>query len=91
MCLEQYLGNVNLKKKQNLLLVFRTSIDSCFAGPRLFLLVSGTGPPGYFEDCRIGSSLFNLRKDFNYMCHMNVEEWHKMLIYIFVPSEKFCT
>ena len=51
MCLEQYLGNVNLKKKQNLLVVFRTSIDSCFAGPTLFLLVSGTGPPGYFEDC----------------------------------------
>ena len=35
------------KKKQN----YRTSIDRCFAGPTLFLLVSGTGPPGYFEDC----------------------------------------
>ena len=31
------------------MLVFRTSIDRCFAGPTLFLLVSGTGPPGYFE------------------------------------------
>ena len=44
------------------MLVFRTSIDRCFAGPTLFLLVSGTGPPGYFEDwfifdrCRCSSA-----------------------------------
>ena len=30
---------------------FRTSIDSCFAGPTLFLPVSGFGPAGYFENC----------------------------------------
>ena len=30
---------------------FRTSKDSCFAGPTLFLPVSGFGPAGYFEDC----------------------------------------
>ena len=35
---------------KNWLLVFRTSLDSCFAGPVLFLLVLGTGPAGYFED-----------------------------------------
>ena len=39
-----------ISKNRNWLQVFRTSIDSCFAGPTLFLLVSGTGPAGYFED-----------------------------------------
>ena len=34
--------------------------------------------------CRIGRSLSFWRKDFNYLCHVNVEEW-----YVFVPSEKF--
>ena len=28
--------------------------------------------------CRIGRSLSYLRMDFNYLCHINVEEWHKM-------------
>ena len=32
--------------------------------------------------CRIGKSLSYLRKDFNYLCHINVEEWHKMWIYV---------
>ena len=27
---------------------------------------------------RIGRSLSYLRKDFNYLCHINVVEWHKM-------------
>ena len=27
---------------------------------------------------RIGRSLSYLKKDFNYLCHVNVEEWHKM-------------
>ena len=26
----------------------------------------------------MGKSLSYLRKDFNYLCHINVEEWHKM-------------
>ena len=39
--------------------------------------------------CRIGRSLSYLRKDFNYLCHIIVEEWHKMEINVFVPSEKF--
>ena len=29
-----------------------------------------------------------MRKDFNYLCHVNVEQWHKMWIY-FCSSEKF--
>ena len=28
--------------------------------------------------CRMGRSLSYLRKDFNHMCHINVEEWHEM-------------
>ena len=32
-----------------------------------------------------------LRKDFKYMCQINVEEWHEMQIYVYVPSEKFST
>ena len=32
-----------------------------------------------------------LRNEFNYLCHVSVEEWHKMWIYVFVPSEKFST
>ena len=27
---------------------------------------------------RTGKFLSYLRKDFNYLCHVNVEEWHKM-------------
>ena len=39
--------------------------------------------------CKIGRFLSYLRKDFNYMRRFNVEKWHKMSIYIYVPSEKF--
>ena len=38
----------------------------------------------YTGPCR---SLSYLRKDFKYLCHINVEEWHKMSVYVF-PSEK---
>ena len=30
-----------------------------------------------------------LRKDFKYLCQINVEEWHKMQIHVYIPSEKF--
>ena len=40
---------------------------------------------------RICRSFSYLRKDFKYLCHINVEEWHKMQIYVYVPSEKFST
>ena len=32
-----------------------------------------------------------LRKDFKYLCQINVEEWHKMQIYVYVPSERLST
>ena len=37
--------------------------------------------------CRIGKFLSYLGKDFNYLCHVTVVEWHKMQIYVIVPSE----
>ena len=38
---------------------------------------------------RICRSFSYLRKDFKYPYHINVEEWHKIEIYVFVPSEQF--
>ena len=35
---------------------------------------------------RIYRSFSYLRKDFKYLCQINVEEWHKMQIYVYVPS-----
>ena len=39
--------------------------------------------------CRIGRSLSYLKRDFNYLCHVNVEEWHKMYISVFSPLKNF--
>ena len=56
-----------------------------------WLLTSpGRQQPWYWL-CRIGRFLSCLRKDFNYLRRNNVEKWHKMWIYIYVPSEKFST
>ena len=52
------------------------------------LLSPGHQQPWYWL-CRIGRSMSCLRKDSNYLCHINVEEWYKMWIY--VSSEKFST
>ena len=51
------------------------------------LVLTGHQQPWYwlFE---IGRSLSYMRKDFNYLCHVNVEQWHKMWIY-YCSSEKF--
>ena len=35
--------------------------------------------------CKIGVSLSYLRKDFNYLCHVSVEEWHKMKYMFLFP------
>ena len=32
-----------------------------------------------------------LRKDFKYLCQINVVEWHKMQIYVYVTCDKFST
>ena len=36
---------------------------------------------------RICRSFSYLMKCFKYLCQINVEEWHKMQIYVYVPSE----
>ena len=42
---------------------------------------------------RICRSLSYLKKNFKYLCHINVEKWHKMYthVYVYVHSEKFTT
>ena len=40
---------------------------------------------------RICRSFSYLRKDFKYRCHINEDEWHKMQIYVYVPSGKIST
>ena len=32
-----------------------------------------------------------MRKDFEYLYHINVEYWHKMQIYVYDPYDKFST
>ena len=55
--------------------------------PRL-LTSPGHQQPWYWL-CRIGRFLSYLRKDLKYLRRINVGKWHK--IYVYVPSEKFCT
>ena len=40
---------------------------------------------------RICLSISYLRKCFKNLCQINVEEWHEMQIYVYIPSEKFNT
>ena len=50
-----------------------------------WLLVSPGHQHPWYWLCRIGQSLSYLRKDFNYLGHVNVEEWHKCIyIYMFL-------
>ena len=53
-----------------------------------WLLVSTGHQQPWYWLFEIGRSLSYMRKDFNYLCHVNVEQWHKMWIY-FCSSEKF--
>ena len=54
------------------------------------LMSPGHQQPWYWL-YRICRSFFYLRKCFKYLCQINVELWHKMQIYVYVPSEKFST
>ena len=54
----------------------------------LWLLSSPGHQQPWYWLCRIGRFFSYWRKDFNYLCHINMDEWHKMQIYVFVPSEK---
>ena len=52
------------------------------------LTLPGHQQPWYWL-YRICRSFSYLRKDFKYLCQINVEEWHKMQIYVYIPCEKF--
>ena len=57
-----------------------------------WLLASPGHQHSWYWPCRIGRFLSYWRKDFNYLCHVSVEEWHDVnTVYVFVPSEKFDT
>ena len=56
-----------------------------------WLLASPGDQSPWYWPCGVGRSVSYLRKDFNYQCHIKVEEWHKMFIYVYVPCEKFST
>ena len=39
--------------------------------------------PWYCLSCKMNSSLFSMRKNFKYLCHLSVETWHKIYISMF--------
>ena len=47
-----------------------------------WLLASPGHEQPWYWPYRMGKSLSYLRKDFNHLCHINVEEWHKMYMYV---------
>ena len=53
-----------------------------------WLLTSPGHQQPWYWLCRICRPFSYLRKDFKYLCQINVEEWHKMQIYVYDPSEK---
>ena len=53
-----------------------------------WLLVSPGHQQPWYWLYRIGRSLSYSRRNFNYLCLISVEEWHKMQIYVYVISEK---
>ena len=54
-----------------------------------WLLVSPGHQQPWYWLCRMGRSLSYLRKDFNHLCHINVEEWRKMQIYVLCSLWKY--
>ena len=53
-----------------------------------WLLASPGHQPPWYWLCRMSRSLSYLKKDFNYLRHVNVEEWQNVK-YFFVPLEQF--
>ena len=56
-----------------------------------WLLASPGHQQPWYWLCWIGRSLPYSRRNFNYLCLISVEEWHKILIYVYVHSDKFNT
>ena len=60
--------------------------------PMPWLLVLPGHQQPWYSLCRIGRSIMSyMRKDFNYLCLINVEQWYKMWIYIFYVSSEKCS
>ena len=56
-----------------------------------WLLASPGHQQSWYWLCKIRKSWSYTRKDFNYLRHVSVEEWHKMQILVYFSSEKFST
>ena len=56
-----------------------------------WLLASPSHQQQWYWLCRIGRSLSYMSEDFNHLCHVHVEQKHKVRIYIYIPSGKFST
>ena len=80
-------------KKWNYIFMFLINFN--VQGPSYLGLVMLLESPGHqqpwYWQCKTGWPLTYLRKKFNYLCHINVVEWHKMSPYVYVPSAKFST
>ena len=70
-----------LSPKRPINLISLSLMPWCLASP-------GHQQPWYWL-CRIGRSLFYLRKDFNNLCQINVEEWHKNVNICLFPLKNF--
>ena len=50
-------------------------------------------PPGHQHPwiwlCTVCKFLYYIGKDFNYLCHVSVEEWYKLLTHFYALFEKF--
>ena len=60
---------------------------SCLLMPWL-LALPGHQQPWYWL-CKISKSWSYTGKDFNYLWHVSVEEWHKMWIHVYVSFQQF--
>ena len=54
-----------------------------------WLLTSPGHQQPWYWIYRICRSFSYLRKDFKYLCQTNVEKWHKMQMYVYVPCKQF--
>ena len=72
---------------ENVSMLWRHNVSKCLK--RILLIAS----PGYQQSwywlCRIGKFLSCKGQDLHYLCHVNVEEWFKMWIYVLYPLKNF--
>ena len=56
-----------------------------------WLLTSPGHQQPWYWLCSMCRSWSYLRKDVKYLCHINVQQWYQMHIYVYVPSAKIST